>query len=149
MTIVFLDLHLKNQKKIKKNPSKYRTSEMLIIFNICARYRSIRCVKQRNIAKNSSSQRILLPAIPPSGGPRHCNSVKILFARNAIHDFFYWTSSRHCPYTSWKYVKYILPLEGVEMFYVDFPLKLLHTYFPQVETRYAIRKIFFLRSILF
>lgn len=134
MTIVFLDLHLKNQKKIKKNPSKYRTSEMLIIFNICARYRSIRCVKQRNIAKNSSSQRILLPAIPPSGGPRHCNSVKILFARNAIHDFFYWTSSRHCPYMRWKYVKYILPLEGVEMFYVDFPLKLLHTYFPQVET---------------
>lgn len=48
--------------KITIPRSAYRASEMLIIFNECARYRSIR--RMKNIAKNSSSQRILLPAIP-------------------------------------------------------------------------------------
>lgn len=124
---------------------------MLIIFNECARYRSIR--RMKNIAKNSSS-RILVnefcsQRFPSSGGPRHCNSMKIFFPRNAIHDFFYWTTSRHCPYTCWKYIKYILPLEGVEIFYVDFLVKLLHTYSRSRNADVSHLKNFFLSSFYF
>lgn len=130
--------------KITIPRSAYRASEMLIIFNECARYRSDAWKISRRILVHNEfcSQRF-----PSSGGPRHCNSMKIFFPRNAIHDFFYWTTSRHCPYTCRKYIKYILPLEGFMLIFWSS----CSTLIPEVETQmYPIWKIFsFLRSILF
>lgn len=130
--------------KITIPRSAYRASEMLIIFNECARYRSIR--RMKNIAKNSSSQRILLPAIPLLR-----RSSPLQFNENffSAHDFFYWTTSRYCPYTCWKYIKYILPLESVEIFYVDFLVKLLHTYSRSRNADVSHLKNFFLSSFYF
>lgn len=85
---------------------------------------------------------------PSSGGPRHCNSMKIFFPRNAIHDFFLLNNLEALP-MCWKYIKYILPLEGVEIFYVDFLVKLLHTYSRSRNADVSHLKNFFLSSFYF
>lgn len=121
---------------------------MLIIFNECARYRSIR--RMKNIAKNSSSQRILLPAIPLLRRSSPLQFNENFFSAQRNPRFFLLDNLEALPiYVSYKYIKYILPLEGVEIFYVDFLVKLLHTYSRSRNADVSHLKNFFLSSFYF
>lgn len=117
VTTVLLDLHLKNPPEARivlQNRELYLTS---VSGTVRSNAWNGRKILRRILVHNETA---------PSDSSGRSSSLQ--FSENsfcnAIHDFFYWISSRHCPYTCWKYVKYILPFEGVEMFYVYFLAKL-------------------------